>query len=100
MKTLELKFRKNGFDYEQVYRTGDIAVYRQSQGKGVWFETFVVQKNPVRIIAGITIAASESMPGNEAWGRKGWTYGQESEAMAKCEELRLLAERRFLSQQC
>lgn len=100
MKPLELKFRKNGFDYEQVYREGDIAIYKQTQGSGTWFEVFTVQKNAARIIAGVVIAASESMPGNEAWGQKGWTYRDFPAAMSKATELRETRDRRFLSQQC
>jgi hypothetical protein len=62
MKTLEVQFRKNGFDYVQICRNGDIAIYKQFSEQASWFEVVVIQKNPDRVIAGIQISASESMP--------------------------------------
>ena len=77
MKKLELNFRKDGFDYEQVERVGDVAIYRQSkagQVGNVHFEVGKIRENKAREVFGKHFEASESWPSSEEWGIRAWTY--------------------------
>ena len=74
-KTLAKTFRKNGFDYQQVWREGDFAIYKQSK-EGVtknWFEAIQITKHDGYEIAGNKIEPSEIYPSNEKWGTLGFT---------------------------
>jgi hypothetical protein len=100
MKTLATVFRKQGFDYTQLRRTGDIAVYEQSQdGKLIAYEVFEVQKNEAREIAGVLIPASESVPGNNSWGKTAYTVWDSSEVPRFEAILQKKADDRFLAAQ-
>ena len=75
MKKLAEKYNKNGYQFELVERTGDVAIYSQHlENRIVAYEVFEVQKYQERIIAGKIIPASEATPSNEQWGIKGYTY--------------------------
>ncbi len=75
MKTLATTFRKDGFDYEQVERHGNAAIYKQSKGpKNVHFEVGRIRQNKERQQFGVTIPAAESWPSSEEWGIRAWTY--------------------------
>jgi hypothetical protein len=74
-KTLAKTFRKNGFDYQQVWREGDFAIYKQSK-EGVtknWFEAIQITRHDGYEIAGNKIEPSEIYPSNEKWGTFGFT---------------------------
>lgn len=77
MKQLETQVRKQGFTYELVERTEFTALYSQKcqeSGMLVAFEVFRINKNPERVIAGVTIPASESLPSNEQFGTSAYCY--------------------------
>ena len=74
-KPLEKNLRKNGFDYEQVWREGDFAIYKQSK-EGInknWFEAIQITRHDGYEIAGTKIEPSEVYPSNEKWGLFGFT---------------------------
>ncbi|HMT75797.1 MAG TPA: hypothetical protein PKA77_17115 [Chitinophagaceae bacterium] len=86
MKILELQYKKNGYDHRQIFRQDDIAIYETTtpeSGRVIGYEVFIIQKNKSRVIAGQQIAASESTPSNEQWGKSGWTHWLKSAAMEK-----------------
>jgi hypothetical protein len=72
---LPIAFRHNQFDFKQVRRKGDIAIFEKSKPTHTYpsWEVVIVQHNEAREIAGIAIPARESMPWSESWGRLGWT---------------------------
>jgi hypothetical protein len=77
MRKLELKFRKNGFDFEQVFREGNVAIYRQTkegQPGNVHFEVGRIRENKAREQFGKHFEACESWPNSEEWGVRCWTY--------------------------
>jgi hypothetical protein len=83
-------YKKNGFTYELVTREGDIAIFQQRLRPGVGclaYEVIIVQKDPDRTIAGAFIPAHERAPGNEEFGRKGWSMPTLQRARAKMAEL-------------
>lgn len=89
MKPLEQIFRKNGFDYQQVWRDEDYAIYEQWDGeKLIAYEVFKTNKNEAREIAGVAIAASESVPGNKQWGTNAWTVYTLEEAQGKVDMMK------------
>ena len=83
MKKLPIHFRKDGFDFNQVSRAGDVAIYRQTkqgQPANVHFEVGWIRSNPAREVFGKVFEASESWPCSEEWGIRAWTYGDLDDA--------------------
>lgn len=89
MKTLAATFRSHGYDFNQIERIGDVALYEKTT-KDVprpSYEVVLVQRHEERVIAGNTIAAGESMPGAEQWGMKGWSLTTPERAREKFAEM-------------
>lgn len=85
MKTLATTFRSHGYDFVQLDRVGNVALFEKTT-TGVTrpsYEVVIVQQHGERVIAGNTIAAAEAMPGSEQWGRLGWTYPTIDHALVK-----------------
>lgn len=96
MKPLGTTYRKNTFHYEQITRDGDVAIFKQRLREGVGclaYEVIIVQQDPEREIAGVVIPAHERAPGNEDFGKKGWSYPSLERARAKMRELVAAAEK-------
>lgn len=73
MKILPKEIRIGKFDLKQVYRDGDIAIYRQTKGNTEAFEVIKVQKHNGYSMLGKYFPPSEFYPRPEDWGTKGWT---------------------------
>lgn len=73
-RKLKERFNRRGFDYRLVKRSEHIAMFEQwaDERLHAW-EVFRIQRNDARVIGGKTVAASESPPSDEMWGKKGWT---------------------------
>jgi hypothetical protein len=82
MKILPKQFHKGGFDYEQVFREGNIAIYRQTKAGQCWeaFEVGRIRENRARTVFGKEFDASESWPTSEEWGIRAWTCETQSRA--------------------
>lgn len=90
MKTLPLQLRKNGFNYTQVLREGNKAIYEQSVTSQVkYFEVFIVRQRPERILKGRLIHAGEVFPGNEDFGKTAWSFRNYEKALIKFNSLGL-----------
>lgn len=90
MKPLGTTYRKNTYHYEQVIRDGDLAIFKQRlrPGEGcLAFEVIRVRQDPDRMIAGTLVPAHERAPGNEEFGRFGWSFSTLEAAKAKLREL-------------
>lgn len=89
MKTLPTKFTKNDFEFEQLQRTGDVAIYRKKRpNHSQWtFETIIVGRHNGFTLGGNHIAPAETYPSSEAWGASGWTYQDKACAFAKMDSL-------------
>lgn len=86
MRTLSTSYKKNGHLFNLIEREGDIAIYEQIEpdsGKRIAYEVFEIQRNEARTIAGKDIEAGESCPGNEQWGRQGFTVYDLKDAKEK-----------------
>lgn len=76
MKLLPITYNKYGYRFDLYERTGDVAVYEQSEpetGKVYAYEVFIVQKNEAGFRFGKDIEASESVPNSERWGKEAYT---------------------------
>jgi hypothetical protein len=89
MTPLPIQFDKSGWHYHQVFRRGLIAVYRRWKDSGLkpHFETIRIREAPDYQVNGNSIPAHESYPGDTLWGKHGWTFLTEEEAMHKASEL-------------
>jgi hypothetical protein len=76
MKILEKNFDRKVFKYEQLYRKKNLAIYSQKH-KNTGFTTYeviIIKNHKGYEIAGTSIEAAETYPGDTQWGILGWTY--------------------------
>jgi hypothetical protein len=69
------EFKHCGYNYRQIKREGNVAIYSQAKGGVVLaYEVIVIRNRPARTWPnGKTTPEHEAYPGNEEWGRFGWT---------------------------
>lgn len=88
-RPLKTAFRSKGFDYRQIERKGDVALFAQTKPGllHTWYEVVVVQRHDEYEIGGAKVEAAETMPSTSQWGRLGWTYRDEKSAKVRFDEL-------------
>jgi hypothetical protein len=84
---LPTKFNHLIFEYNQIWRDKDVAVYRQSSVYCNRFETIIVQYVQAGMAFGKEYPAREIYPYAESWGEHGFTYTSEEEAIKKARNL-------------
>ena len=76
MKKIEKNFKKYGFDFKQIKRVGDVAIFQQS--KPTWpdvrYEVVKIGKHSGYYLGGSKLESAETYPGASLWGIQGWTY--------------------------
>lgn len=90
MRTLCTTFRKYGFDYEQVFSQGNVAIYKQTKAEqpgNVHFEVGKIRENKAREQFGQHFEACEYWPSSEQWGQFAWTYNTLPRAREKAVSL-------------
>jgi hypothetical protein len=90
MTPLQSTFRSDSFDFRQVQRVGDMALFEKCKPTHTnsSFEVVIVQKHPAKTFPnGKYYAARESMPRSEDWGVRGWTYANLESAQTKFNQL-------------
>jgi len=81
---LPLFYKKNGYQYEQVFREGNIAVYSQkSEGIIHAFEVFKIRKQKATDWGEVHYEAKERVPSSEEWGNNAFTVYTLDKAMDK-----------------
>jgi hypothetical protein len=89
MIPLPTTFRSKGFDFVQIAREGKHAIFGKTR-IGYNFEVFEVvviqQMGDRHWPNGDFTPAHELMPGNEVWGKKGWTCQTQERAWEKFRE--------------
>lgn len=76
MKILPKTFKKNGFEFEQIKREGNVAIYRKRQQH--WktsrytYETIIIKPMKGGEVFGKVIEPYEAYPTSEQWGVNGW----------------------------
>lgn len=88
-KLLGTSFKHRGFDYQQLDRVGDVAMFEQTKTglSCVWYEVVIVQRHNGYEISEKKIEPAEMMPPASAWGKHGWTFRDKPKALAKFVEL-------------
>lgn len=92
-KPLRKEFRRDGFNYRQVAREGDIALYEQRWAgcpdAAVCFEVIRVRQREGFHIGRRFVEPAEVYPASELWGVDGFTFTNRNKAWAKFSEILL-----------
>ena len=90
VKRLPEKFTRNRYQFEQLCRTEETAIYVQHvNGRQKSYEVIVIRvsdRKAVKSAGKVQFVGCESYecyPSSETWGRCGWTYTTEEDARAK-----------------
>jgi len=89
-RPLPKEFRHNGFDYRQIYRQGDLAIYRQTwkgSEHSAAFEVIRVKRREAFQVEGRLIEPAEVYPNSEGWDADGFTFTDKDGAFANLREL-------------
>tara|TARA_R110002050_G_scaffold68910_3_gene149289 strand:- start:98 stop:415 length:318 start_codon:yes stop_codon:yes gene_type:complete len=75
MKKIEKQFRKYGFKFDLIKRTGAVAIYKQTLpgSSTVHYEVVKIGHHNGYYMGGQKIEAAETYPGSSLWGIQGWT---------------------------
>jgi hypothetical protein len=92
-RPLPKEFRRHGFNYRQIAREGDAAIYEQKwngcRNPSVSYEVIRIRRREGFQIGGRFIEAAEIYPNSEAWGADGFTFTDWNKARAKFFEISL-----------
>jgi hypothetical protein len=90
-KPLPTHFRLGGFDYRQICREGNAAIYEQTWSgcsePSVCYEIIRIRRRDGFQIGGRFIEAAEVYPNSKAWGVDGFTLSDKNAAFAKLREV-------------
>jgi hypothetical protein len=89
-KPLPTRFRADGFDYRQIAREGDAAIYAQTwkgNENSAAFEVIRIRLREGFQIAGRFVEPAEVYPNSDLWGVDGFTFTDKDAAFAKLREL-------------
>jgi hypothetical protein len=89
-KPLPKEFRRDGFTYRQIYREGDLAIYRQTwkgNEHSAAFETIRIRRREGFQIGGRFVEPAEVYPRSESWGVDGFTLTDRDAAFGKLREI-------------
>ena len=86
-KPLPTHFLRKGFDYRQIAREHDTAIYertwRESSEPNVCYEVVRIRRRDGFHIDGRFVGPAEVYPNSEAWGADGFTLTERDAALAK-----------------
>jgi hypothetical protein len=89
-RPLPKEFRRDGFNYRQIARQGDAAIYRQtwtgSADPSPCWEVIRIRHHEGFQIRGRFVEPAEVYPNSEAWGVDGFTFTDRDAAFAKFRE--------------
>jgi hypothetical protein len=90
-KPLPTRFRRDGFDYRQIARERDAAIYEQTWAgccdPSVCYEVIRIRRREGFQINGRLVEPAEVYPSSGAWGVDGFTCTDKDAAFAKLREL-------------
>src|SRR5262245_57731889 len=90
-KPLPTHFRRDGFDYRQIAREGDVAIYEQTWSgcaePSVCYEVIRIRRREGFQIDGRLVGPAEVYPNTGAWGVDGWTVEDKKSAFHKLREI-------------
>lgn len=74
---LEFKGRasQKEFEFKQIKRSGDIAIYEKKDGEIIFYEVIVIQRHNGRTMpGGVFVEPAEFYPGDSSFGLYGWCF--------------------------
>jgi hypothetical protein len=90
-KPLPVEFRSGGFNYRQIAREGDAAIYEQTWGScsnpSVCYEVIRVRRREAFQIDGRFVEPAEVYSNSDVWGVDGFTFTDKDAAFAKLREV-------------
>ena len=90
-KALPTQFRRRGFDYRQITRERNAAIYEKiwngCHNPSVCYETIRIRRREGFEIDARFVAPAEVYPNSEAWGTDGFTLTDKETAFAKMHEV-------------
>jgi hypothetical protein len=90
-KPLPTRFRRDGFNYRQIAREGDAAIYEQTWSgcveQSVCYEVIRIRRRDGFQIDGRLVEPAEVYPSSGAWGVDGFTLTDKDAAFAKLREV-------------
>ena len=90
-KLLPKEFRRGGFQYRQIAREGDTAIYEQRwtgcAEPSVCYEVIRIRRREGFEIDGRFVEPADVYPNSEAWGTDGWTMRDKDVAFRKLREV-------------
>ena len=90
-KPLPTRFRRDGFEYRQIAREGDAAIYEQTWSgcaePSVCYEVIRIRQRDGFQIDGRLVEPAEVYPSSGAWGVDGWTLCDRESAFRKLREI-------------
>jgi len=90
-KVLPTVFRRNEFDFRQIARERNAAIYQQrwigSAEPSICYEVIRIRRRTGFEIGDRVVAASEFYPSSKEWGAHGWTFPDRNNAFRKLREI-------------
>ena len=90
-KPLPIEFSRDGFNYRQIAREGDAAIYEQTWSgcsePSVCYEVIRIRRRDGFQIDGRLVEPAEVYPSSGAWGVDGFTLTDRDAAFAKLREM-------------
>ena len=90
-KPLASHFGRDGFNYRQIAREGDAAIYEQTwsdrSNPSVCYEVIRIRRRDGFQIDGRFVEAAEVYPNSDSWGVDGFTLTDKDAAFAKLREV-------------
>jgi hypothetical protein len=88
---LPKEFRWKGFQYRQIAREGDAAIYEQTwngcRNPSIAYEVVRIRRREGFQVGGRLVDAAEIYPNSEAWGTDGFTFTDKDAAFARLGEV-------------
>ena len=85
-KPIATEFKHGGFNYRQIAREGDVAIYEQRwrDSENVCYEVVRIRRHEAKTFpGGKSSPAREAYPSSAAWGDLGWTVTTLDAALRK-----------------
>lgn len=90
-KPLPKEFHRDGFQYRQIAREGNAAIYEQTwngcPNPSVSYEVIRIRRREGFQISGRFVEPSEFYPSSTEWGKYGFTFTDREAAFAKLREI-------------
>jgi len=88
-KVIPSEFKKKGFNYKQVRREGNKAIFEQTrEGSDISnFEVVKLGRHNGYVMGGVKIEPAETYPGSSLWGIMGWTCSSIDKALERYNQL-------------